>query len=631
MLNRKPINILVTYIKQPNVNGFRLLVEQAIAEIQSDQIDLVECHISDVEDVAKALSKNGCQILLCTGATASFLQKKLNIDVQTLRTGTFDVIHAISNLKQYKRIALMGSTSTVNLENYADIFALDIKQFNYDSYLDAKKTVHLIKKQGFDAIIGSPIAVELALNEHLVGHLAISVPSLKDLLQNALRTLEKIRREQNTILRLTEIFNHLNEGICFISKQKNISFINQSMSALLEKEPTDVLNKAANEIFEGLDFDIDDENAHQLIQFKKHKLAVYISKLKNDHINGYILSVQELNALEHSNSQFRKVSSKNFSTRYTFEQILSQDTNFKKTIDLAKAYAKTESTILITGESGTGKEVLAQSIHHHSRRAKAPFVAINCASFPESLLESELFGYEEGAFTGAKKNGRIGLIEAAHNGTLFLDEIGDMPLHLQTRFLRVLQERQINRLGSVVSHSLDIRVIAATHADLEELVKAGRFRADLYYRLNILRIFVPALRQRKDDILYLSNTFLARQNKSIDDLPDILVKAIKKYIWPGNIRELENMLERILVLLQLDRTLIQPEFLSQQLPELFQLQERQTEQSPLKDVKLNQELSLIEETLVDVGGDLDLAAKKLGVSRTTLWRRMKLMRSSFQK
>ena len=151
--------------------------------------------------------------------------------------------------------------------------------------------------------------------------------------------------------------------------------------------------------------------------------------------------------------------------------------------------AQSEATILITGESGTGKELLAQSIHQYSARAKAPFVAINCASFPESILESELFGYEEGAFTGAKKNGQNGLIEAAHNGTLFLDEIGDMPLHLQTRFLRVLQERQINRLGSIVSHHVNIRVLAATHCDLEEQVKKGEFRADLYYRLNILRVF----------------------------------------------------------------------------------------------------------------------------------------------
>lgn len=627
MLERKSINILVTYIKKPNINGFRSLLEQAIAEVDTDQIGVVECHIADVEAHAKALVEQGCQILLCTGATASFLQKKLNIDIQILRSGTFDVIQAISNLKQYKRIALMGNASSVNLENYADIFALDIKHFNYDSYLDAKKTVQLIKKQGFDAIIGSPIAVELAMNENLVGYLAMSVPSIKDLLQNALRTLEKIKREQNITLRLTEIFNHLNEGICFISKQKKISFINDSMSKLLEKDPAALFNQSAFDIFQGLNFDIDDENAHQLIQFEKKKLAVYISKLKNDHINGYILSVQELNALEHSSSQFRKVTTKNFSTRYSFDQVVSQDANFKKTIDLAKAYAKTDSTILITGESGTGKEVLAQSIHHYSRRSKAPFVAINCASFPESLLESELFGYDEGAFTGAKKNGRMGLIEAAHNGTLFLDEIGDMPLHLQTRFLRVLQERQIHRLGSVVSHAVNIRVIAATHADLEELVKQGRFRADLYYRLNILRVFVPALRQRQTDILYLASLFLTRYQRTLDDLPEVMLKAIKKYSWPGNIRELENIIERIHVLLQLDQKLMQSDFLHQQLPELFIFSNDQVQAppSPLKELKINQELDLIQQTIKEVDGDLDLAAQKLGVSRTTLWRRMKLM------
>ncbi|HHY2119742.1 TPA: sigma 54-interacting transcriptional regulator [Acinetobacter baumannii] len=625
MLNRKPINILVTYIKKPNINGFRSLVEQAISEVESNEIDLVECHISDVQDVAQSLVENGCQILLCTGATASFLQKKLNIDIQVIRTGTFDVIQAISNLKQYKRIALVGNTSTVDLENYSDIFALDIQQFNYDSYLDAKKTIHLIKNQGFDAIIGSPVAVELALNENLVGHLAISVPSLKDLLQNALRTLEKIRREQYSTLRLTEIFNHLNEGICFITKQKKISLINNSMSSLLEKDSSDVLNKSALEIFEGLNFDIDQENSHQLAQFKNLKLAVYISKLKNDYIDGYILRVQELNALEQSNSQFRKVSSKNFNTRYTFDQILTQNPNFQQIIKLSKAYAKTDSTILITGESGTGKEVLAQSIHNHSSRYKAPFVAINCASFPESLLESELFGYEEGAFTGAKKNGRIGLIEAAHTGTLFLDEIGDMPLHLQTRFLRVLQERQINRLGSVVSHNLDIRVIAATHADLEELVRNGTFRADLYYRLNILRVYTPSLKERKEDILYLANSFLEKYRKTLNDLPNILQKAFLSYSWPGNIRELENIVERINVLLQLDHEILTPEFLKQQLPELFQSQNHHTTQPLLKEVKVNQELSLIEQTLAEVEGDLDLAAQKLGISRTTLWRRMKLI------
>lgn len=624
MFNNKPINILFTYINTPNINGVRSLVEQTLLEIDSKDIGFVECHISDIKEVSKQLTANGCQIILCTGATASYLQRILTIEIQVIRTGMFDVIQAISNLKQYKRIALLGkSTSTVNLENYSEIFALDIKQFTYDSYLDAKRTVQMIKSERFDAIIGSPVAVELALNEGLVGQLAMTVSSIKDLLTNALRILEKIRREQSTIIRLTEIFNHLNEGICFITKYKQVSFINTSMAQLIKKSPDEVLNRSAEEIFGNLNLTIDNNNTHQLLDIENSKLAVHILELNNDYINGFILRVQELNALEYSSSQFRKVSSVNFNTRYSFNQLSTQNTRFKMTLNLAKAYSKTDSTILITGESGTGKEVLAQSIHNYGTRAKAPFVAINCASFPDSLLESELFGYEAGAFTGAKKSGRIGLIESAHNGTLFLDEIGDMPLHLQTRLLRVLQERQINRLGSTVSHNINIRVIAATHADLEDLVTKGDFRADLYYRLNILRLPIPALRNRPEDILFLADSFLKKHRKSIKDLPDILPPLLKKYNWPGNIRELENIVERIQVLFYLDKNDTQLDFLSFHLPEIFLPAQKTEKTSILKKAKVTQEAILIEQTLKEVDGNLDLAAKELGISRTTLWRKMK--------
>ena len=629
MSHNKPINILFTYLHTPNINGIRSLVEQAISEINSQDIGFVECHISDVEAVAQQLTVNGCQIILCTGATASYLQKILSIEIQVIRTGMFDVIQAISSLKQYKRIALLGkSSTTVSLEDYSEIFLLDIKQFTYDSYFDAKRTIQLIKKEKFDAVIGSPISVELAVNEGLVGQLTITVVSLKDLLTNALRSLEKIRREQSTIIRLTEIFNHLNEGVCFITKNKKISFINTSMAQLLKKSPIDVLNKSAVDIFGNLDLDMGHHNQRQLLDIKNDQLAVHILEMNNDYINGYILSAQELNALEYSSSEFRKVSSRNFNTRYQFNQLSTRNATFETTLSLAKAYAKTDSTVLITGESGTGKEVLAQSIHNYSRRSKAPFVAINCASFPESLLESELFGYEEGAFTGAKKNERIGLIESAHNGTLFLDEIGDMPLHLQTRFLRVLQERQINRLGSTTSHHLNIRVIAATHADLECLVADGNFRADLYYRLNILRLSIPPLRNRPEDILTLADTFLKKHKKSIKDLSDTLPTLLKKYDWPGNIRELENIIERIQVLFSLNESKTQPDFLSLHLPELFSSAKKVDSSSLLKKAKINQELLLVEKVLEEADGNLDLAAKKLGISRTTLWRKMKLIENS---
>ena len=319
-----------------------------------------------------------------------------------------------------------------------------------------------------------------------------------------------------------------------------------------------------------------------------------------------------------------------FNTRYRFTDLITRDPQLQQSILLAKQYAQTEATILITGESGTGKELLAQSIHQQSSRAHAPFVAINCASFPESILESELFGYVEGAFTGAKKNGKVGLIEAAHNGTLFLDEIGDMPLHLQTRFLRVLQERQINRLGATVSHTVNIRVLAATHCDLEEKVKSGEFRADLYYRLNILRVYIPSLKQRRVDILLLVEHFLKKHALNVENMPAFLFKALQKYHWPGNIRELENIIERLAVMWQLDHSMLNQTFMSLHIPELFQQRDFDThfdaQLSPLKAVKVNQELQLIEQAIATADGNLDIAAQNLNISRTTLWRKMKLLK-----
>lgn len=626
MLNQKPINIVVSYIKTPSINGFRALAEQSIAAVNSEQIGFVECHISDVLQVSQKLVENGSEILLCTGATAHYLQKKLPLEVHTIRTGAFDVIQAISNLKQFKKIALLGSTASVNLTEYADVFALDVQQFSYDSYLAAKKAVDLAQQQGFDAVIGSPVAVEMALGLNMAAQLAISSPSLKDHLSSALQRLEKIRQEKHDSHRLIEIFNHLTDGVCFISQTGKIDFMNQSMAALLGLDLTQVMHQPVHHFFKQLDLNLD--NSHQVLSVGAKRFAVHLSLLNNQHIDGFILTAQDLDRFEKSSSEFRKVSTKKFNTRYRFSDLISQDPQFSQSIALAKQYAITEATILITGESGTGKELLAQSIHQYSARAQAPFVAINCASFPESILESELFGYEDGAFTGAKKNGKVGLIEAAHNGTLFLDEIGDMPLHLQTRFLRVLQERQINRLGSVVSHHINIRVLAATHAALEEKVARGEFRADLYYRLNILRVFVPALRQRRVDILQLISYFLSKHQLDASILPDHLRQALLKYHWPGNIRELENIVERLVVMSRLDAQMLALESIERHIPELFAKQDplqQIQQQGPLKTLKINQELSLIEQAIEEADGNLDLAAKNLNISRTTLWRRMKLL------
>ncbi|MBO9550617.1 sigma-54 dependent transcriptional regulator [Pseudomonas sp.] len=213
--------------------------------------------------------------------------------------------------------------------------------------------------------------------------------------------------------------------------------------------------------------------------------------------------------------------------------------------------APTDSNVLIQGESGTGKELVARALHNLSRRAKAPMISVNCAAIPETLIESELFGHEKGAFTGASA-GRAGLVEAADGGTLFLDEIGELPLEAQARLLRVLQEGEIRRVGSVQSQKVDVRLIAATHRDLKNLAKAGQFREDLYYRLHVIALKLPALRERGSDVNEIANAFLARQSARIgrDDLhfSAEAEQAIRHYSWPGNVRELENAVERAVIL-----------------------------------------------------------------------------------
>jgi transcriptional regulator with PAS, ATPase and Fis domain len=240
-------------------------------------------------------------------------------------------------------------------------------------------------------------------------------------------------------------------------------------------------------------------------------------------------------ALESSLQQQMK--SKGLIAKYTFEDILTNSGKVTKIIDVAKRFSKADLSILISGESGTGKELFAQSIHNESDRHKYPFVAVNCAAMTETLLESELFGYEGGAFTGALKQGKQGLFERANRGTMFLDEIGDMPLSMQSKLLRVLQEQQVTRVGGKEVIDVDVRVIAATHKDLYELVEGHEFRQDLYYRINVLPLEIPSLRERPEDILLLLNQFSTETYQ----LTPLVQSFLVKYSWKGNIREIKNV------------------------------------------------------------------------------------------
>jgi transcriptional regulator, propionate catabolism operon regulatory protein len=299
---------------------------------------------------------------------------------------------------------------------------------------------------------------------------------------------------------------------------------------------------------------------------------------------------------------------------------------------LARAGAAHDATVLLTGESGTGKELVAQGIHNASRRRGNPFVAFNCAALPEGLIESELFGHEEGAFTGARRGGKPGLFEITHTGTIFLDEIGEMPAALQSRLLRVLQEREVMKLGSGRPTPVDVRVIAATHRDLHALVEQGVFRADLYFRLNLLQIKLPALRERRGDIPELARHLLGRSTTkyglpatAAERVLEFLAPLFEQYAWPGNVRELENLIARAAIYLGdaasgawRDLRDVFPEFGRMHAPPVPAVNGKVVG-SPPAAVTRDDVLRALEQN----GDNRAAASRALGIGRTTLWRLMK--------
>jgi DNA-binding NtrC family response regulator len=329
--------------------------------------------------------------------------------------------------------------------------------------------------------------------------------------------------------------------------------------------------------------------------------------------------------LKRENSNLRS----QLKTKYRFENIIGDHGKMQKVFELIEKVADSDSTILILGESGTGKELIAKAIHYNSYRREGPFVPVNCAAIPGELLESELFGHEKGAFTNAIQT-RIGRFELATGGTVFLDEIGDMSPVLQSKLLRILQERQFERIGGIKTIKIDIRVIAATHQDLKSAVEQKRFREDLYYRLNVIPVHVPPLRERKSDIPLLVHHFLdhfnKRKKKKIRGMTDETMNLLLQYEWPGNVRELENTIERVVILL--DNDLVTPQDLPEKFhdfsPENLLKRPEFPEEGISLDAAVNEfEKNLILQALIKSGWVKNKAARLLNLNRTTLIEKIK--------
>lgn len=375
-------------------------------------------------------------------------------------------------------------------------------------------------------------------------------------MQSLVYITEKLSDEifQSNFLRKTleEIINNIDDSVLVLSKDGIIKAANQKALKLLGISDLNIVGKKPHEIFscsfiEKLnDLQVDEDNFveyNQVVYYIRKKRILIENKLF-----GFLYLFIKADEIQKIEYNYRlKTQRKNLVARYTFNDMKTQNVSVLELIKIAKKLAASSSTILILGETGTGKEILAQAIHNASPRSKYPFIGANFAAISESLMESELFGYEEGAFTGAKKGGHMGLFEQAHKGTIFFDEIGDASMMIQNRLLRVLQEKQMMRIGGDRIITLDVRVIAATNRNLLEMVKEGSFREDLYYRLNVLPLYLIPLRKRAEDIPLLIDMYICEFSRKLKREPFRLsktaLKAMLEYDWPGNIRELENVVE----------------------------------------------------------------------------------------
>ncbi len=344
---------------------------------------------------------------------------------------------------------------------------------------------------------------------------------------------------------------------------------------------------------------------------------------------GVIHDVSEIRRLTEELERMRKLVNR-MAAKYTFDEIVAKSSLMRAAVEQAKRVAETSVTVLLRGESGTGKELFAHAIHNASPRHSGPFVRVNCAALPEALLESELFGYADGAFTGARKGGRRGLFEEANGGTLFLDEVGVMNLNLQATLLRVLQEKEITRVGESKPVPVDVRVIGATNISLEQAVAEGRFREDLYYRLNVIPIFIPPLRQRKEDIPELVAHLLRKLNaeygRSVRGVDDDAMEYLLSYNWPGNVRELENVLGRAMINMRYQEEIMRREHLpslgNEGAPAGPEGKSPRPGTLKLKDLKERSEKEAVLEALERSGYNKVKAASSLGISVRSLYNKM---------
>lgn len=593
-------------------------------------------------ELAKQLIEEGIKIIISRGLNVLLLRENVSIPVFNVSYTYEDMFYSYQKAAKYStKVAFMGfdlaRETAVRFREIAGV-SLVIPPIQELSEIDG--IVAELKEHGIEVLIGG-CTTQAAAKKWGIPCIETFVDeaSIEAALNEARHVIRVDVEKQRNQLILHEILQSTNSGIIAVDKSKQVLFVNDLAKRLLKsRENKFVAYCFSNQgVFEQVstgssiyDYIEDFENEKFSLDF----IPIFINKS----FNAIVINIRSMDMVFSTEKEIRKnLIAKSHQAKLMFSDILGESKAVQKAIFQAKKYAEADSTVLITGESGTGKEVFAQSIHNYSRRANEAFVAVNCAAIPENILESELFGYVKGAFTGARNEGKEGLFELAHRGTIFLDEIGEISMQVQVKMLRVLQEREVTRIGDTKTIPVDVRVIAATNKDLTVQVKKKKFREDLFYRLAVLPLQLPPLRERKEDIMKLVQMLLHEYDRQLYFTPRAQV-LLCEYDYPGNIRQLRNIIERLTVMAEdtvVDEDFIcsllaiEPDFLrgdtESDCSEFTANDERMKGRKVFvqKNTLAEDAKERILECLQKNKGNKAAAARELGLSKTTLWRKLK--------
>jgi transcriptional regulator with PAS, ATPase and Fis domain len=594
-----------------------------VKRLGDDNVEVLCGSMGEGVRLAREALRRSASLIISRGGTGAAIERELKAPIIYLETSSYDVIQSIGRaISISKNIGIVGFDDLISsYEKITSIieqnFSAHISTCRIGPETDIPRLLMQMAEEGTEVFIGG----------HTVGTAAdrLNLPcvpietieeTVVDTIQRAQSFLVLRQKEKERIEILNSIIDFAYDGILAIDKNGVITVFNPVIQKLTNLTAEQALGRPVDEVVENI---------------VTNRVPIVV----DGEVMGVVATFQDVEKFQSMEASVRKkLRAKGHIAKFRFEDIIGSSRAITSAIGTARLYAQVNSTVLLFGESGTGKELFAQSIHNGSERRDKPFVAVNCAALPESLLESELFGYVEGAFTGARKGGSPGLFEMAHTGTIFLDEISEMQPNLQALLLRVLQEKEVTRIGADNVIPVDVRIIAATNRDLYAMVEKGLFREDLYYRLCVLALNIPPLRERKSDIPEIVRYHMARKGwetrMRAGSISDEAMELLSSQDWPGNVRQLENVVERCVVLSRGDDITLELVRAAMFRPAAF-LPRKEVpapEAEPLAEnsgVLRNLEEETILRVLSECGGNKAQTAQRLGISSSTLWRKLKKM------